>query len=184
MEIKGVAVKSIQSFVEEKHPDKYKDWLNSLSEKSKYIMSGRIIDGAWYSMKDAAVEPTERICDLFFYGSDKGAREAGRLSAERGLKGIYSLFIRILSPQFLISRASRVMTTYYRPSDVNSGEVYHCEGYMHIVKFGEPNHIIELRIGGWIERALELCGCKNVKVKITKSLTKGDNLTEYKGSWD
>jgi len=184
MEIKGVAVKSIQSFVEEKYPTKYNDWLNGLSEKSKYIMSGRIIDGAWYDLKDAAVEPTEKICDLFYNGSDKGAWEAGRFSAERGLKGIYSFFIRIMSPEFLINRAARVITTYYRPCEIKAAETGKGKAYLHIVKFDEPNHMIEFRIGGWIERALELCGCKNVKVEITKSLTKGDNLTEYKGSWD
>jgi len=45
-----------------------------------------------------------------------------------------------------------------------------------------PSHTIELRISGWRERALELCGSKNVKVTITKSLRKGDNLTEYKAT--
>jgi len=184
MEIKGVAVKSTQAFVEEKYPEKYNDWLDSLSEKSKYIMSGRIIDGAWYDLEDAAIEPIQKICDLFYNGSDKGAWETGRFAAEYALKGIYSLFIRILSPQFLISRAGRIMTTYYRSCEIKAAETGKGKAYLHIVKFDEPRYIIELRIGGWLERALEQCGCKNVKLEITKSLTKGDNLTEYKGIWD
>lgn len=55
--------------------------------------------------------------------------------------------------------------------------------FLHIIKFGEPNYLVEQRIGGWIEKAFEICGCKNVKVSITKSLTKGDEITEYKATW-
>jgi hypothetical protein len=54
----------------------------------------------------------------------------------------------------------------------------------HITKFEKPNSIVEYRIAGWKQKALELTHCKNVKVIITKSLTKGDNVTEFNMSWD
>jgi hypothetical protein len=94
MDVKGVAVKSIQLFVEKKYSDRYNEWLNSLSEKSKLIFNGRIIDGAWYDMYDAVVEPTDKICKLFYNGSERGAWESGRYSAEVGLKGIYSFLLK------------------------------------------------------------------------------------------
>ena len=50
MEIRGVAVQSIQAYVESMNPEKYNEWLDSLSEKSRDIMTGRIVDGAWYNM--------------------------------------------------------------------------------------------------------------------------------------
>lgn len=184
MEIKGVAVKSIQLFVEKKYPERYNDWLNSLSEKSKFIMSGRIIDGAWYDMYEAAVEPTDKICKMFYNGSERGAWESGRYSAEVGLKGIYSFFIKIISPEFLISRASNIMTTYWRPCEIKAEKTGENIVFLNITKFDSPNNLMEQRIGGWIEKALELCGCKNLNITITKSLAKGDKLTEYKAKWD
>ena len=184
MEIRGVAVKSVQAYVETINPEKYNEWLNALSEKSRYIMTGRIVEGAWYNMQDAAIEPTEKICDLFFDGNEKGAWEAGRFSAEHGLKGIYSFFVKIMSPEFLVNRAASIMTTYYRLSEIKTTETGEGKAFLHIIKFDKPNHLIELRIGGWIERALELCGCNNTKVEITKSLVNGDDLTEFKANWD
>jgi len=184
MEIRGVAVQSIQAYAESMNPEKYNEWLNSLSEKSRDIMTGRIVDGAWYNMHDAATEPTKKICDLFFNSSDRGAWEAGNFSAEHGLKGVYSFFVKIMSPEFLINRAASIMNTYYRPCEIKAAETGKGKAYLHIVKFDEPNHMIELRIGGWVERALELCGCNNTKVKITKSLVNGDDLTEFKANWD
>ena len=43
--------------------------------------------------------------------------------------------------------------------------------------------MIEYRIAGWIEKALELSGCEDIKIRITKSMTKGDAISEYKVSW-
>lgn len=183
MESKGVAVKSTQKFVEDKYPERYKEWIESLSNKSKCIMTGKIFDGAWYDLHDSIVEPMKKICDMFYWSSDRGAWEVGRYNAEVSLKGIYSFFIKTPSPELLISKASHIMSTFYRPCEMKSKQVKNDEAYLYIVSFKEPNHLVELRIGGWAERTLEFCGCKNLKLTITKSLAKGDKLTEYQFSW-
>jgi hypothetical protein len=43
--------------------------------------------------------------------------------------------------------------------------------------------VVEQRIAGWIQRALEIHGCRQPAVNITKSLTKGDPCTELDFSW-
>jgi hypothetical protein len=43
---------------------------------------------------------------------------------------------------------------------------------------------VEARIAGWMQRALEINGCKNIIVKMPKSLTKGDPVTEYLVNWN
>lgn len=53
-----------------------------------------------------------------------------------------------------------------------------------ISKFDLFNAIIEYRIAGWCQRALELTNCKNVKYNINKSLTKSDEVTEIEFRWD
>jgi hypothetical protein len=52
-----------------------------------------------------------------------------------------------------------------------------------ITEFYPPSEVIEYRIAGWMEKALELSGCKNLKVEITRSLAKGDSLTEFDMRW-
>ena len=42
-----------------------------------------------------------------------------------------------------------------------------------------PEKVIEYRIAGWIEKALEISGCKDISVEITKSMTQNDALTEF-----
>lgn len=185
MEVKGTAVKSIKDYVEKKYNNQFNDWIQSLPESSRTIMGGGIFANKWYPMKDAAVEPTKAIAKLFYKNNiEKAAIEAGRFSAEMGLKGVYKIFVRVASPNYIMQRAGRVFTSYYSPSDiavVNS----HDKGLtLHITKFPEPEEVIEYRIAGWCERALEFTNCKNVKANITKSLAKGDNLTEIVITWN
>jgi hypothetical protein len=184
MEVKGVVLKSNQNFVKDKYPKRYKEWFDALSDKAKSMMSERIVDDAWYNINEAMIEPTKKICDLFYKGSDRGAWEIGRYAAEYDTKGVYSFFLRVASPVFFICRASNIISNYYRPCEIEAGEIEKKQAYMHILSLGEPNHIVEMRIGGWVERILELCGCKNLQLIITKSLTKGDKVTEYKAKWD
>jgi hypothetical protein len=43
--------------------------------------------------------------------------------------------------------------------------------------------IIEKRIGGWIEKALEITRCEDINIEISQSMAKGDPVTEYRISW-
>ena len=183
MEIKGVAVKTIPLFVKTKYANRYEEWLNSLSDSSKKIIANTILDSALYDIEDAAIFPTKSICKLFFNNNDKGAWELGRFSVDVGIKGIYKIFFNIFSINTLISKGSRIMSSYYNGCETEVKKLGNGSAYMRIIKFGKPNHLIELRIGGWIERAMELCGGKNIKIEIVKSLTRGDNVTEYQFNW-
>ena len=185
MEVKGTAVKSIKEYVEKKYNNQFNDWLQSLPESSQTIMNGGIFANNWYPMKDAAVEPTKAIAKLFYNNNvEKAALEAGRFSAETGLKGVYKIFVRIASPSYIMQRAGRVFTSYYSPSDISVVDSHDKGLTLHITKFPEPEEVIEYRIAGWCEKALEFTNCKNVKANITRSLAKGDNLTEIVITWN
>jgi hypothetical protein len=184
MEIKGVAVKSIPDFVKKKYPGYYSEWINSLSPASRALFQNGIVSNKWYSVNEAAIDPTEKIGTLFFNQDIKTAAwESGKYSAESALTGVYKLYVRLSSPGHIISRASRIFSAYYNPAEISTKNVQSDSVEVHMTKFNPPSEIIEYRIGGWIEKALELSGCKAVDVKIDKSLAKGDPVTLYKINW-
>ncbi|MDA3780495.1 MAG: hypothetical protein PF487_09815, partial [Bacteroidales bacterium] len=82
-----------------------------------------------------------------------------------------------------ISRAGRIFQSYYSPSEIIVKKSSKKTVTLHITKFPEPNSTVEYRIAGWIEHALKLANCNNIRTIITKSLTKGDNVTEIISSW-
>lgn len=185
MEIKGTAVVAIRDFVKERYPDKFRLWYDSLPEESKVIFSGPVDFTKWYSLDYAAAIPTKAVGKLFFDNDlKKGAWEAGRYSAEIALKGIYKIFVRVSSPSYLIARASRVFSTYYRPCEMKSIKNEGNNLVLQISEMPNSERVIEFRIAGWIEKALEISGSKDIDVEITKSMVQGDAITEYTIHWE
>lgn len=184
MVVKGAAVASLPHFISKKFGEDGLDkWLRSLPDDTKRVFSYPVLSSSWFPLKGVLVKPTENMCNLFYNGDVKGAWESGRYSADHGLRGIYKMFIRFGSAEYIINRATVILPTYYNPSELKVANSSKNQAVMHIIKFPEMDKIIEMRIGGWMERALELSGCNNVQVKVTQSLSGGDPLTEYITSW-
>jgi len=185
MDIKGTAVKSISEYVQKEYPEKYKAWLRSLPPDSQTIFKDGIISANWYDIEQAAIIPTKKVGEVLFDDCKKGAWESGRFSAEQALNGIYKLYVKFSSPNHIIDRAGRVFSAYYSGSEMKAINKQKNSVQVEIVKFETPNELIEYRIGGWMERALEIsgCDCDTLKVKIEESMTKGDKRTLYHIIW-
>lgn len=184
MEVKGTAIKSISDFVKKEHSAKYTDWLRELPEASRNLIKGGIYATDWYPLEEAAIIPTRKIAEMFFPDLRTGAWQCGRFSAEQSLTGVYKLYVRMSKPSHIIARASKIFSTYYRPSEMNVAKETSKSVELHITKFDMLDKIIEFRIAGWMEKALEMSGCKNISIKLPSSITRGDQLTIYTINWD
>lgn len=185
MEVKGTAVKSVKEFVQKKFGDNYQQWSGGLSVDSKKIFEDMIDVTRWYPLNKALVEPTTSV-GRSLYSNDlkKAAWEMGRFSAETALTGIYRVFVLLATPSYIIGRAGKVFATYFKPLEMRvvhkedkrvEVEIFNCNGI---------SEVIEWRVGGWMEKALEICGTKDLKVDIVKSAARGDAVTHYVMSWN
>ena len=183
MEVKGVAVISMKQYVSDKFGSRYDEWMSALSAPARDIVRS-VLAGDWYPLQAAIIEPTQLLCKMFHGGQERGAWELGRFSADYALRGPYSIYVKLASAGFILSRGSRIMAQYYNPCELKVIENKPTRGVVQIVKFDEPSSLVEMRIGGWIERALEI-GLKKLKTaEITKSLAKGDAMTEFVFEWE
>jgi hypothetical protein len=168
--------------VEKVHPDGYDKWIKSLSEESQKLME-RTTTSKWYPINEGILEPTKNMCDMFYSSPREGAWKSGRFSAEEALTGIYKVFVVISSPSFLVKRASRMLATFYSPSEVEVIDSSKHSMLVHFTKLPTKSEYLEYRIAGWMEKALEICGCKELSVKTPKSIATGDELFEVDISW-
>jgi hypothetical protein len=184
MEIKGTAVKSIIEYVKAKHEVRFGEWIKSLPNQSKDILMGMVTSNGWYPLEEAGSIPTQKIGELFFEGDAmKGAWESGRFSADDALNGIYKLYVKFSSPGHIIARASRVFSAYYRPSVMETFDQKPNSVKLRITRMDEPSAVIENRIAGWVERALEISGCNEVEINLPSSISKGDSSTIIECNW-
>lgn len=183
MQVRGSVIKSIDSFVADNHGSKYEEWKNGLSAASSLLLSS-VSTSNWYPVEPGVIVPTEVLCEMFYNDKKQGAWESGRYSAKVGLTGIYKVFVLISSPSFMLKRASRVIATFYEPTDLKVVDSSDTSMVIQFTQLPIKNELIEYRIAGWMEMALEICGCKNLQVNITKSMAKGDNVFETTITWD
>jgi hypothetical protein len=185
MEIKGLSVKSIPEFVQKNYPSQYMEWLNALPEQSQQIFRGFIKVNEWYPINYGLTIPFRTVGKVLFNDDwKKAVWTMGRFSANEALTGIYKLYVQLGSTKHIIDRASRVMSAYFSNSEIKVVAFTKNHLTVHITKFDEPDEAIEYNIGGWIERALEISGCKKVSVQITKSLARKDAVTELQVNWE
>ncbi len=184
MEVKGEVLLSIPLFILKKFGKKgYDNWLETLSPPARKVFQAPIDKTKWFPLESMLVEPSIAMCDMFFNKSARGAWDCGRYSAEYGLKGIYKVLVKLSSPQVLVKKAGQILLNYYDPSAIDIPESDENHVVARITEFPEMHKVIEYRIAGWMERAIEVCGGFNVTVNITKSLADRDKYTEYTITW-
>ena len=185
MKIKGLTIKTTPEFVKKNFPARYHEWLNALPAPSRDIMANFIVVNQWYPITDALTVPL-RMVGQIFYDNDwkKAVWEMGRFDAEDALTGIYKLYVRLGSPGHLISRAGRIMAAYYDDAEINIVASEKNRIVLHIVRFDEADEAIEYNMAGWIQRALEISGCKSVEIELTSSLARKDPVSEFIITWN
>lgn len=185
MEIKGTAVIAIRDYIKTNYKEKYNEWLGSLPEDSKIIYNNAIDSSKWYPLDKGGVIPTRKLAEFFHQGDYKnGAWTSGNYSAEKALTGIYKIFVKASSPAYIVDRASRVFSTYYRPCEMSVISKKENWVLIQISQMTSSDEVIEYRIAGWIQKALEISGANNVQITFPKSITKGDSVTEMEINWE
>jgi len=184
MQVKGTAVRSIPEYIQKHFPAKYEAWLEALPEESRTIYNGFIQSAAWYPLRAGIHTPTEILGKVMFEGDlRKAAWECGRYTAATTLTGIYKFFVMAAPPSLVVKRAGRIMSTFYQPSEIivaNEGDKW---ALLHITRFDEITEVVENRIGGWIEKALEIQKIHQAKVTIEQSMSRGDSVTAILIKW-
>jgi hypothetical protein len=121
MQVNGTAVETVPLFIRNKFGEQgFQKWLQALSPESRKTFETKILSPLWYPLKETLIEPTMKLCELFYNGRLDGAAAQGRYSAEHALKGVYRLFVRLTSPETLVTKKSTIMPTYYQPSSMET----------------------------------------------------------------
>jgi hypothetical protein len=183
MEVKGTAIKTIPEFIKNKFPNEYSRWYSALSTESKEIFKDRVSLLKWYAVKDALIMPTRLIGEMFYNDIEKGAYELGVFSSESAIKGIYKMLVKVSSPSFIVSRASSIMSNYYKPCIMDVIESTKTSALLSIIDFPEPDIVIDYRVLGWIKTTMQFSRFKNPRVELKKSMGRGDFSTDFLIKW-
>ncbi|MEK7703553.1 MAG: hypothetical protein AAB426_01230 [Myxococcota bacterium] len=185
MLVKGTALHANRKFVLARFGEEGLDrWFAALPKASQSILNGVILETAWYPVVEGLIAPTRAVAELFFAGDiNAGAMEVGRFSAEHGLRGIYRIFVKIAPPTVVIDRGTRIIKTYYDPIEMEIAELTKNAFTLRFSKMDAPSSVIDHRIAGWIQRALQICGTQDLVTEVVRSAHDVQGSTEIAGHW-
>jgi len=145
-----------------------------------------ILVNEWYSLK-SFIEINRAIDHILGRGDFKLAWEMGRVSADEALHGIYKVFFKVGTAEFIIKRAATIWKQYYDQSRLVVLEEPALRGKQYrVVVEGMTEDAPELwqSIGGWIERTLELSGAKGVRVQVQPVRIHPGSNCEFLCTWE
>lgn len=182
-QVKGTALHSTVRFIQEKYgPEGLEKATSALPEAERTAIRNGVLVSSWYPfktliglMRGAQAVDGGKTADLF--------QQMGRASADFSLNTVYKIFFRVGSPQFIISRAAVVYTSYYSVGELKVPVSEKGRAAAELHGFPEATPEFCSRLLGWMQRTLELTGAENVVTTHTKCVTRGDSTCRWDGTW-
>jgi len=158
--------------------------LERLPDSDRQLLRGLLLPVAWYPLA-VNVRLDEAIGAVLAPGDrNQIFRDMGRASTESNLKGVQRHLVKVGDPHYLLSREPDLLRLYH---DVGRGtyeKVGDKEAVVRNLDLASVTLAGCLTTVGWHERAIELCGGKNVRVTETVCVARGGPYCEYRCVWE
>jgi hypothetical protein len=168
------AVESTKSALEE---SEYHRLTSLLTEAGKDLVSNPISSSGWYLLdaytnfldvlvreklggnSDLLIEPTERVI-------------------EKQLKGVYSVFVKEDSPDFLIKNMSLVNSIYLKGVEIESSRIIEDRLRVKYTGFEKQHAVFEPILIGFYRKAAQIYGSQDITVEFTTRIAEGKGYAE------
>jgi hypothetical protein len=181
--VKGTAVLSSLRYVRERFGEESLERVLAALPTGDALLRGGLLASSWYPMPALLRFMQEAERQL-------GAQEPnlvlnmGRASCDYGVTGVYKVFFKVGSPEFIIGRAARVFSSYYDTGKIEV--VASRDGHAAVEVSGLEGSAPQFceRIYGWMQRTLELAGARNLRSSHPSCVHRGDAVCRFEGNWD
>lgn len=180
---KGTAVLAVLEYFEKtRGKDGLSRLLNALEAPDQAVFSAPIINVSWIDY--GAYLRLLLAADRFFgTGDGQIINQAMYYQARKDLGGIYSFFVRVASPHFVIGKAASLWRQYY-----NQGKVEILTESKNLVEFKVtdfPDIPLRHEVENlpYFEEVARICNCKNPRATHPKCLARGDDCCHFAVKW-
>jgi hypothetical protein len=181
-EIKGtVLIDTLQAIKARAGEPEVAKILAQLDGEGKAVFGGLISPSSWYPL-DIFVDFLEADIRETASGNREVLIARSEKVIEGQLHGIYKVFVKLGSPEFVIKRISAVHSTYFRGVQIIP-EIEDNRAVIKYVGFKSGHAIMGYVILGFYRKALEICGAKDVRVNFTIPISAGAEYAELIITW-
>jgi hypothetical protein len=184
VEVKGSVVSDSVKAVKEQFGDQtYNTIVGQLKGETRALFErASFLSASWYSL-DAFTEFLEMDIKVTAKGNEQELIKRAEVVIEHQLSGIYKMFVRFGTPQFVLNRLSIIHQTYFRGVDATVSMPSTGRAVLKYTGFAKQHRLIGLTIIGFYRKALEISGAKDVNAKFTTSIEDDKGYCELNLSW-
>jgi len=183
VQIKGTAVlDAIKAIKERAGTGAFERIVGHLDEETQRVFRGEISPSSWYPF-DAFARFLEADIRETAGGNEEELIKRSEAVIERQLRGIYRVFIRLGSPEFVIRRIAAVHSTYFEGVDIIAEMKGPNSAAIQYVGFTRKHRIIGFAIIGFFRKALEISGAKQIDVRFRVPIEAGEPYCELSLNW-
>ena len=182
MRVKGSVLKSRTLFASARGPESLKQYLAALSPETRKHAENGFLVSSWYPM-EMFTEMNTVADRVFGHGDLALCLELGRYGCDATLNSLYRMFIRLGSVSYIIKRAAQAWKTHYDGGELVVVEETDHSVTLEIRSVDTPHPSLCLAVRGWIARAGELSGARNVQSHEEKCVLHGAPACSIHLTW-
>ncbi len=184
MKVKGSALRSTMNYLREHFTsEQVNRVLSALPAGHRDELSKPILISTWYdsailfNLMNAMARESGQPSEVLFH-------RLGRQSCDDGLNTVYRIFFKIGTPSYMLKFTVQVWRNYYDEGKfvVLSGSSNQAHIRLQDVSF--PDSGMCVRVTGWLERALELSGARNIRMSHSACRFSGAPSCEWTATWE
>ena len=157
--------------------------ISHLDPETREIFQRPISPSSWYSC-DAFSRFLEADIRETAGGNEQELVKRAEAVIEKQLSGIYKMFVRLGSPEFVIRRIAAVHSTYFDGVQIIPEMKGPNAATIQYVGFSRKHRIMGFAILGSFRKALEISGAKKVDVHFTVPIEAGEHFCELALTWN
>jgi uncharacterized protein (TIGR02265 family) len=153
-----------------------------LTDKDREIINQKILASIWYPF-ETYKHCITAIYEVYAKKNPEVAREWGRQVGHTAMTTIYAAYITGRDPMYFLDKYEMIHKKFYDFGKIDVVVEGKTQVLYKMSEFDSECVPLFYIIQGWLERGVELCGAKNVKIEfLTKSWERHPDTT-FRISW-
>lgn len=182
MHAKGSLILGRLQYVEKTYPASWEQYTDELEPGTREAIRAGLLKSSWYpiEMLLSVGDVAER---MFGSGDHEVIRKMAAYSARVNMPTVYKVFLRLGSPEFMVSRLPRIWSTLY-DSGAMTGHVVGHSAIVELRDFGHPDRGLCQGMSGFMEECLRIIGMKHVIPRHPTCRCDGAELCRWEATWE
>lgn len=183
IEIKGaVIIDTINAVKTRSGEQVFNNILSQLDEQTKLIFSNALLATNWYSF-DGFIKFLELDIKFTANGNKKELQKRSEALIEKQLTGIYKIFVKFGSPEFVLTRMSSLHQRYFNGVNIEVTMEGSIKAIIKYIGFSKQHKLFEYSLLGFYKKAMEISGAKNVQIKYLTSMEEDKGFCDLEITW-